>query len=68
MPRQPAGYVKDVAGRKQVSRREARGSQAGFDSLPGEADEQLAPSGKPLFRAGIHGFQDTYWELWPGTP
>ena len=67
MARQPAGYVKDIAGRKQLTLREARGGQAGFDAAPSGADEQLSPDGRPLFRAGIHGFADTYWVLWPGT-
>lgn len=67
MPRQPVGHVKDIAGRKQVTRREARGGQAGFDANVGNASEQLSPDGRPLFRAGVHGFADTYWVLWPGT-
>ena len=59
--------IKDVAGRKALTRSEERGRGSRWGVQSGVVIEPtVSAGGVELFRAGIHGFDVQNWVLWPG--
>jgi hypothetical protein len=67
MRRRPVavGLIVDVAGRRQITSAQD-GQRVGFGATHGRTVEATNAEGVRLFTAGLDGFIETNWVLWPG--